>query len=82
MISLPKGVSARDTILKCCFPKGIPTMVIDNNAPQKRWLSAIQMPPMKIHNIFITVLRQPVPGSTDRVVFPKGQSAKAANLKL
>lgn len=57
-------------------------MVIDNNAPQKRWLSAIQIPPRKIHNIFITVLRQPVPGSTDRVVFPKGQSAKAANLKL
>jgi len=57
-------------------------MVIHNNAPRKRWLSAIQIPPRKIHIIFKTVLRQPVPGSTDLVVFPNGKSAKAANLKL
>ena len=82
MISLPKGVNARVTILKCCFPKGIPMIVMHNTTPQKRWLSAIQIPPRKIHNKFNTVLRQPVPDSTVLVVFTKGQSAKAASLKL
>ena len=32
-ISLPKGMSAKMANLKCCIPKGIPTMVMQNNKP-------------------------------------------------
>lgn len=32
----PKGVNAKLAILKCCFPKGMPIMVMQSNSPNAR----------------------------------------------
>lgn len=56
---LPNGVSASETILKCCFAHGRPIMVMANSTPNKRCVRAIQIPPIIHHIKFITVDRHP-----------------------
>jgi hypothetical protein len=80
-MDFPKGENARFINLKCCLPKGMPTMVIHNSNPKKRWVSAIQKPPNMSQMIFIMVDRQPVLEEVSVILIPKGARPTKANLK-
>ena len=56
---LPKGVKANAANLKCCFPNGMPIMVIQSTIPKTKWERLIQIPPKSIHRIFMIILKQP-----------------------
>lgn len=59
IISLPKGVSAKEASLKCCLAKGMPIIVMANKTPNTMCDKLIHMPPIKNHNIFINVDKHP-----------------------
>jgi len=80
-MDFPKGEKARFISLKCCLPKGIPTMVRHNSTPKKRWVSTIQKPPEISQMIFIKVERQPVLLEVSVILTPKGAKPTNANLK-
>lgn len=80
LICFPKGNNASFMSLKCCFPKGMPTIVIQKNIPHSKWVKAIQKPPTKNHIIFITRLRHPDEDSSSVIVFPNGHKANIPNL--
>lgn len=75
-ISRPNGVKANPAILKCCFPKGIPMMVMNSKMPNKTWVNQIQIPPKKNQIIFMIVLRQLGWPSDGRTREPNGQIQK------
>lgn len=50
--------------------------------PKNRWDIHIQIPPVRIQIRFITVDRQPVPLSTERVSLPNGHSANSASFNV
>lgn len=81
LISFPKGTRARCISLKCCFPNGMPIIVIQRRTPQNKCVRAIQNPPIMIHIIFITRLRQPGAESFDSTWLPNGHIASIPSLK-
>ena len=60
----------------------MPTMVMKNRMPRRRWLKESQMPPIRNHSIFINVLRQPEGWPVLRTSLPKGQRESDAILKI
>lgn len=60
LISLPKGVRAREASFKCCRAKGMPMMVMAKRSPKITWVRAIHIPPIRSQIMFIIVERQPV----------------------
>lgn len=67
--------------LKCCNPNGIPTIVIQKNKPNRRWVSTIQIPPNTSQIIFITVDKQPTLDEVSVILTPNGAKPTIANLK-
>jgi hypothetical protein len=80
-MDFPKGEKARFINLKCCLPKGIPMMVMQNSSPKSKWVKAIHRPPNTSQMMFITVDRQPVFEEVSVILTPKGASPTIANLK-
>lgn len=74
----PKGVNAKPAILKHCFPKGIPIIVIQKKIPLNADSTAMGIPPKTSHKIFKKTLPVPPVCST---VFPKGDNANFPSLK-
>jgi len=58
----------------------MPTTVIQSSMPNKRCVSAIQIPPQNNQRIFIIVDRQPVFEEVSVILTPKGARATKANL--
>lgn len=81
MIVFPKGVNARDASLKCCFAKGIPTMVMPRRIPITMCERLIQTPPIRIQIKFIKVYK-PEDVSWFSIFFPKGHRANSASFKV
>lgn len=79
-ISLPNGVNANPAILKCCFPNGIPIMVMNNKIPKNTWVSQIHTPPIKNQMTFMIVLRQLGWPTAGRTREPNGQIQKMPSL--
>lgn len=71
----PKGNMAYIINLKCCRPKGIPMIVIQNTIPNVRCVRATSIPPKIIHNTFINTGRQPITLSVGFTSPPKGHKA-------
>ncbi len=80
-IDFPNGVKARFINLKCCLPKGIPTIVMQSKIPKKRCVNAIQKPPHTIQIKFITVDKHPVFDEVSVIFTPNGARPTIANLK-
>jgi hypothetical protein len=80
-MDFPKGEKARFINLKCCLPKGIPIMVMQNSSPKSKCVNAIQRPPNTSQMMFMTVERQPVFEEVSVILTPKGASPTTANLK-
>lgn len=79
---LPKGNRASFISLKCCIPKGIPTMVMQNTTPHNRCVKAIGTHPTNHHITFMIPARQP-DGHVPSVIFvPKGHRATFASLSV
>ena len=79
-IALPNGVKANAISLKCCLPKGIPIMVMQNSKPKKRCVSATHTPPQTIQRIFKSVYRHPVLADVWVMAVPKGVREAMASL--
>lgn len=77
---MPNGEKARFINLKCCLPKGIPTIVRHNKIPKNKCVNAIQKPPQNNQRIFIMVDRQPVLEEVSVILTPKGARPTKANL--
>lgn len=60
----------------------MPIMVTKSTTPKARCDTHIQNPPSIIHNIFINTLRHPPVLGVVITSFPKGNSARNANLKV
>jgi len=80
-MDLPKGENARVISLKCCLPKGIPIMVMQNSSPKSRCVRAIQKPPKISQMMFIAIDRQPVFKELFVILTPNGARPTIANLK-
>ena len=80
-MDFPKGVNARFISLKCCLPKGMPMMVMQNKIPNNRWVRAIQKPPHNSQIIFMMVDKHPVLDDVSVIFTPKGARPTIANLK-
>lgn len=76
--SAPNGIRDNFAILKNCFPKGIPMMVIQHIRPITAFPTAIGIPDTINHMIFARKLIVPPPYTTS---FPNGKKANPANLK-
>lgn len=60
-ISAPNGVSASFAILKNCFPKGIPTMVMHQSKPITRFPNAMGIPKKMSQMMLAKVEKTPPP---------------------
>jgi hypothetical protein len=78
LIEAPKGISASFAILKCCKPKGIPIIVIQQRAPKMADSIARGIPVITIQNILSIREPAPPPYTTS---LPKGKKHRPANLK-
>ena len=76
----PNGIRATAASLKCCFPNGMPMIVIKKKSPRMACSRPSQMPPMRNHSTFMPVLRHPVACSVLFTSLPNGQRARPANL--
>ena len=76
--SAPNGIKDNFAILKNCFPKGIPIIVIQHIKPATAFSTAIGIPDTISQIIFAIKLTAPPPYTTS---FPNGKNAKPANLK-
>ena len=76
--SAPNGIRDNFAILKNCFPKGIPIIVIQHIRPATAFPTAIGIPDTISQIIFAIKLTAPPPYTTS---FPNGKNAKPANLK-
>ena len=77
-IYAPNGLSASFAILKNCFPKGIPTMVMHHKQPIRKLPRAIHHPLMRNQITFTRNETTPPPYS---ILLPNGQNEIVANLK-
>lgn len=80
-MDFPNGENARFINLKCCLPKGIPIMVIQNSNPKMRCVRAIQIPPKSSQIMFMMVDKQPVFDAVSVIFTPNGAKPTNANLK-
>ena len=80
-ISFPNGKQLPKANLKCCIPKGIPTMVMQQIKPNTRCMSAISHQPQSIHTTFMMVDKQLVSPAESRNSCPNGQRANVPNLQ-
>ena len=80
-IFFPKGIRETSTSLKCCFPQGMPMMVIKRMMPIIICTRAVYHPPNRIQIILQNVERQPVLLLSLITFCPKGQSTKLPTLK-
>lgn len=78
LTSAPNGISASFAILKNCFPKGIPIIVMQHTTPANAFAAAIGIPDTISQMILAIRLTVPPPYITS---FPNGQNASPANLK-
>jgi len=74
----PKGINASFASLKCCLPKGMPIIVIQNKIPQNKWDNISRNPPQTIQIILRMNRPAPPPYTT---CLPKGHNASPASLK-
>ena len=70
--SLPNGASESPAILKCCFPQGMPMIVIHKRKPKNRCMRQAHNPPKISQNIFIGMRMHPVGLFVSLTVEPKG----------
>ena len=68
--------------LKCCIPKGIPMIVIQNNSPKIACDNAIANPPNINHNIFPIIYRQPDARMSVLISAPKGHRANTPSFSV
>lgn len=78
LIDAPKGIKASFAILKCCKPKGIPTIVMHRRRPNIADSMARGIPATNNQMIFKSKEPAPPPYTTS---FPKGKKHRPANLK-
>ena len=81
-IFFPNGVRAREAILKCWRPKGMPIIVRQSRRPKPRCVRQIQKPPTQIQRTFITSERHPPPFPLSVTVRPKGQRARIQSFNV
>lgn len=77
----PNGVKARPISLKCCIPKGIPTIVMQKSMPSIKCCRHISIPPVNIQIILKRVLKQPDDCSLYSTSCPNGTKASTPSLK-
>ncbi len=77
-IYAPKGARDNFAILKNCFPKGIPTIVMHHRQPSTKFPSAIHHPFKQNQSTFTRNETAPPPYS---ISLPNGQKDIMANLK-
>ena len=78
MTAAPKGLNESLAILKNCFPNGIPTIVMHQRHPARKFINAIHQPFKRNQMTFTRNDTAPPPYL---ICFPKGQKDKLANLK-
>lgn len=81
-ISFPKGVNARVANLKCCNPKGIPIMEMQNRIPKPMCDKQIQNPPKTIQIIFMITDKHPEAEGAECTSLPNGHKASPASLRV
>lgn len=82
MICLPNGVRAKAASLKCCIPNGMPMTVMQSTVPNARWERLIQMPPNRIHKMFMMRLRQAPDCGAVRTSLPNGHKANRLSFSV
>ena len=81
-MSFPKGSMAKLANLKCCLPKGIQIIVMENKIPMIKCEMQMVRPPKISHSTFITSDKQPLELSRSLTVLLKGQSANKPSLNV
>lgn len=82
MMSFPKGAKESPAILKCCFPNGMPIMVIKSSMPKNMCTKKDHSPPKNSQMIFIGTRMHPMGQSVFLISAPKGQRHNRPSLKV
>ncbi len=78
----PKGNKASFISLKCCIPKGMPTMVMQKKIPHSKWVRAIGNPPTIHHITFMIPARHPEGHEPSVIFVPNGHNATFASFSV
>ena len=79
-IFCPNGARASSAILKCCKPRGMPTIVRQRIAPRLMCARQISIPPNTIQMTFMIIDRHPMSLVSHVTFLPKGQRENPAIL--